>query len=87
VQADVASYLSATPRVFDIVFLDPPFTEGRLPGCMQQLETGGWLAAEAWVYLEVEHDLVLDLPGNWALHRSKQAGQVDYHLARRVTPD
>jgi len=84
VQADVGSYLSAAPRAFDIVFLDPPFRESRLPECMHLLETHGWLAAEAWVYLEAEHGLVLDLPDNWALHRSKQAGQVDYHLARRV---
>ena len=84
VQADVSSYLSAAPRAFDIVFLDPPFRESRLPECVHLLEAHGWLAAEAWVYLEAEHGLVLDLPDNWVLHRSKQAGQVDYHLARRV---
>jgi len=87
VQADAGLFLSATPRAFDIVFLDPPFDGGRLPECIHQLETRGWLAAEAWVYLEAEHGLALDLPENWALHRSKQAGQVDYHLARRVTPN
>ena len=84
VQADVDSYLSGTPQAFDIVFLDPPFREGRLSGCIRQLESRGWLADEAWVYLEVEHGLKLDLPGNWTLHRSKQAGQVDYHLVRRT---
>ena len=83
VQADVGSYLSATPRAFDIVFLDPPFRQGLLSGCMNQLETHGWLAAQAWIYLEAEHGLVPDLPANWTLHRSKQAGQVDYHLVRR----
>ena len=84
VQADVGSYLSTAPRAFDIVFLDPPFRESRLPECIHLLETHGWLAAEAWVYLEAEHGLALDLPDNWVLHRSKQAGQVDYHLARRI---
>ena len=84
VQADIGLYLSGAPRAYEIVFLDPPFREGRLPECIHLLETRGWLAAEAWVYLEAEHGLVLDLPGNWALHRSKHAGQVDYHLARRV---
>lgn len=84
VQANVERYLSGSPRPFDIIFLDPPYREGRLPECMHTLETGGWLAAEAWIYLEAEHGLVPDLPGNWTLHRSKQAGQVDYHLARRV---
>ena len=84
VQADIGHYLSGTPRAFDIVFLDPPFREGRLSECMHHLETRGWLAAEAWVYLEAEHGLLPDLPENWTLYRSKQAGQVDYHLARRV---
>ena len=84
VQVDVDDYLSGTPRAFDVVFLDPPFREGRLSGCINKLESRGWLANEAWVYLEVEHGLELDLPENWALHRSKQAGQVDYHLVRRT---
>ena len=84
VQADVDDFLSGTPRAFDIVFLDPPFREGRLSGCILQLESRGWLADEAWVYLEVEHGLELDLPENWTLYRSKQAGQVDYHLVRRL---
>ncbi len=84
VQADAGHYLSGPPRAFDIVFLDPPFREGRLGECMHSLETRGWLAAEAWVYLEVEHGLIPGLPENWVLHRSKQAGQVDYHLVRRV---
>ena len=50
---------------------------------MHLLETRGWLAAEAWVYLEAEHGLVLDLPDDWVLHRSKQAGQVKYQLVQR----
>ena len=85
VQEDIGNYLSGASRAFDIVFLDPPFREGLLSECMHLLESRGWLAAEAWVYLEAEHGLVPDLPENWTLHRSKQAGQVDYHLARRVS--
>ena len=84
VQVDVDDYLSGTPRAFDIVFLDPPFRGGRIHRCIHQLESRGWLVDEAWVYLEVEHGLELDLPENWTLHRSKQAGQVDYHLVRRL---
>ena len=84
VAADIQDYLSGVPRTFDVVFLDPPFREGRLADCIQLLEARGWLATEAWVYLEAEHGLSLDLPDNWVIHRSKQAGQVDYYLAKRV---
>jgi len=85
-QADVGSWLSGTPEPFDIVFLDPPFRAGLLPAAIGQLEAGGWLAPEAWIYLEAEQGLVPDLPDNWELYRSKRAGQVGYHLARRRPP-
>jgi len=81
--ADVGTWLSGTPQMFDIVFLDPPFRAGLLPAAVRQLEAGGWLAPEAWIYMEAEPGLVPELPGNWELYRSKRAGQVGYHLARR----
>jgi len=84
-QSDVGSWLSGTPERFDIVFLDPPFRAGLLPAAIVQLEEGGWLAAEAWIYLEAEQGLVPELPENWELYRSKRAGQVGYHLVRRRT--
>jgi len=84
-QSDVGSWLSGTPERFDIVFLDPPFRAGLLPAAIVQLEEGGWLAPEAWIYLEAEQGLVPELPENWELYRSKRAGQVGYHLVRRRT--
>ena len=84
-QSDVGSWLSGTPERFDIVFLDPPFRAGLLPAAITQLEEGGWLAPEAWIYLEAEQGLVPELPENWELYRSKRAGQVGYHLVRRRT--
>ena len=83
VQADVGNWLSGTPETFDIVFLDPPFREGLLPATIRQLEDDGWLAPEAWIYVEAEPELVPELPDNWELYRSKRAGQVGYQLVRR----
>lgn len=66
---------------FDIVFIDPPFRQGLLTSTLQLLEQRGWLAEEAWIYVEaeVEHT-ALDIPANWLLHREKVAGQVAYRL-------
>lgn len=83
VRADVAGWLSGTPQAFDIVFLDPPFGAGLLADSIRQLETGGWLAPEAWIYVEAEQGLMPDLPDSWELYRSKRAGRVGYHLLRR----
>ena len=84
VQADVGNWLSVNPAPFDVVFLDPPFRENLLAGSIRQLENGGWLAADALVYIEAEKGLVPDLPVGWEMYRSKSAGQVGYHLARRL---
>jgi 16S rRNA (guanine966-N2)-methyltransferase len=85
VQAAAEDYLRQAPAVpFDIVFLDPPYHLGLLPPCCELLENRGWLAAPATIYLEAERQWSPEFPSGWTLHRSKQAGQVGYHLAVRT---
>ena len=83
VQAACERYLRGPCEPFDVVFLDPPYRQGVLPGCMELLERRGWLAPGAWIYLEAERGLELTLPANWEPYRSKTTGQVGYHLVRR----
>jgi 16S rRNA (guanine966-N2)-methyltransferase len=75
-------FLERTPQPFDIVFLDPPYASDLLqPVCSKLAQ--GWLAPDAYVYLECPADRALpSLPANWSVHRTKQAGQVGYHLLR-----
>ena len=89
---DSLAYLQQIRQPFDIVFLDPPFAAAEstdlLPRLLQQLEVPGRLNPVAWVYLECPASLGSPAtwaywPGHWHLHRSEQAGQVGYHLARR----
>lgn len=85
VQQDVVSWLSmSASEPFDVVFLDPPFRENRLPDCIRQLEAHGWLAAGARIYIEAEKAYTPELPDSWELYRSKHAGQVGYHLAKHA---
>jgi 16S rRNA (guanine966-N2)-methyltransferase len=81
-RGDALSYLQGAPRPFDVVFLDPPFRRDLLQPALQRLAEGGWLAQGARVYIELESELGdPQLPEGWELLRSKQAGQVAYHLA------
>ena len=89
-QVDALPWLERGPpasKPFDIVFLDPPYDKAWLPVLAEKLERGGWLAPRAWIYLE---DAAARgepaLPPGWTLHRSKRAGDVGYHLARRGSP-
>jgi 16S rRNA (guanine966-N2)-methyltransferase len=84
VQANVQQWLRGRAEPFDVVFLDPPFQRGLLPADIELLESNGWLAPGALIYIEAEKGLQLDLPQYWEVYRSKQAGQVGYSLIRRI---
>jgi 16S rRNA (guanine966-N2)-methyltransferase len=79
---DASEFLRGAPRPFDVVFLDPPFASDLLLGIFERL-TQGWLASEAFLYVECPADKGLPaLPAGWQVHRTKRAGQVGYHLLR-----
>ncbi len=71
------------PEQFDIVFIDPPFTLDLWPDVLAKLEQNGWLAANAYIYIETPKHYILHTPARWQLHRSKQAGQVTFSLYQR----
>lgn len=83
-KTDALKYLDAVPAIpFDVVFADPPYASGLLPGICDKLARHGWLARSALIYLESPaHEPLPTLPATWAVHRSRQAGQVGYHLLR-----
>jgi len=81
INADVFNSL-ATLEPFDVVFVDPPFHAGLLSRACEQLHAFHLLKPSSRVYLESEQAVDADeLPAGWELIRSKQAGQVYYHLA------
>ena len=78
--ADAYAFLKREARRFDVVFLDPPFAEGRwpelLPIAADRLAPGGLLYAEAG-------DAITSASGLAVVRRHK-AGQVHYHLLRHA---
>jgi 16S rRNA (guanine966-N2)-methyltransferase len=84
--ADAVRWLTVPPQpqLFDIVFLDPPFGANVLSEVCRRLEEGGCLKSEALIYIEsAASSGPPAIPSNWALIKSKTAGQVGYYLARR----
>jgi 16S rRNA (guanine966-N2)-methyltransferase len=79
---DAVTYLEQNaPRPFDIVFLDPPFEDESLSALCSLLDSGGWLAEGARVYLEQDRRQPRpELPDGWTVKREKQAGNVRYAL-------
>ncbi len=54
ITTNTLSFLSQPGTPHQIVFVDPPFRQGLLEETLRLLETQGWLADEALVYVESE---------------------------------
>lgn len=82
----VLNYLNQPVRqLFDVVFLDPPFTAQLWQPTVELLEQG-WLADSAWIYVETPTTSAQLLPSHWQCHRQKTAGAVNYSLYLREQP-
>lgn len=80
-RANVPQQLKKPEHPFDIVFLDPPYSQDLLLPCCAYLEEHSFLAKHAYIYLEAKSFLEeAVLPANWTVIKSKKAGQVAYHL-------
>jgi 16S rRNA (guanine966-N2)-methyltransferase len=87
IEADALAMLAGKAEPFDVVFLDPPFGGDLWDASAERLETRGWLAPDAWIYVEAPADAALALPPTWMLHRESQAGAVRFALYRRAAAD
>ncbi len=78
--ADARRWLAREARSFDVIFVDPPFATDEwdwlLPACEARLAAGGYIYAEA--------GRALDPPPPLEAWRRAKAGQVHYHLLRRI---
>ena len=82
--ANAMSFLNrpASER-YDIVFLDPPFSDDLVEECCQLLHSNDWLADDAAVYIEQDKSRPLpSLPAGWTITKDKIAGHVRFVLVR-----
>jgi 16S rRNA (guanine966-N2)-methyltransferase len=82
--ADALQTLADPPtEAYDVVFVDPPFTESLWQPAVIALDANGWLRAGAWIYLEMPATVQVGVPDAWPLHRESAAGAVRFALYRR----
>jgi len=82
-QGDALRFLTQGDGQYNLVFVDPPFTERAWSDVARALESNRRLSGNALVYVESPAGQSLDLPQAWQLHRQARAGAVCYALYRR----
>lgn len=79
-RADALEFLRADTEVYDVVFVDPPFSADYWPRLAPLLPPR--LAPGALVYHESARPV--DYPPGWEVFRQGRAGQVAYQLLKRA---
>lgn len=83
VETDAVGYLQGAVEPFDVIFLDPPFASDLVARGSELIDKRDWLKPGGFVYVEAPAAMhPLPLPSHWTAVKSKQAGQVGYHLLR-----
>jgi 16S rRNA (guanine966-N2)-methyltransferase len=82
-RADALEFLKSHPDPFDVVFLDPPFSDTQWPQLLEAV--AGVLAADGIVYCERAR--MLGPLAEWQVLRSGRAGQVSHQLLKRTEHD
>jgi 16S rRNA (guanine966-N2)-methyltransferase len=77
-QCDALTWLRATNKSFDIVFLDPPFGQGLIEKSCDVLKTKGCLRVGGMIYIESGQPATQ--PAGWCVKKQTTAGQVQCML-------
>jgi len=83
VRENIEEYLKKTPEEFDIIFIDPPFSQPFPKQCIDYLAHNKVLKTGGLIYIEYNSSLEIN-PGSWENIKNKRAGQVTYALYKKL---
>ena len=75
---DALNFIKSDQRLFDVIFLDPPYQLGLLPKLLELLPSH--LTQNGLIYLEAGN--FFEPNENWSVWRRSQAGRVHYQLLK-----
>ncbi|TNE40267.1 MAG: 16S rRNA (guanine(966)-N(2))-methyltransferase RsmD [Alphaproteobacteria bacterium] len=77
-QADILNRDGAKPgqvgEPYNLVLLDPPYREGLVTPCLQNLQRGNWLAPEAVIVIEMAAKEAFDIPEGFTEVKERRYG-------------
>jgi 16S rRNA (guanine(966)-N(2))-methyltransferase RsmD len=79
VLGDALEFMRGDRALYDVIFLDPPFSSGYVSRALPLLPPR--MAPDAWLYYE--SGAQPDWPSGWTVCKAGRAGQVVYQLVKR----
>ncbi len=77
IQTPVEQFLRSCPSIFDIVFMDPPFTTNLIGPTCRMLSRNRWITSDAFLYIESPATKgELPVWSGWRMIRKKTHGAV-----------
>ena len=67
---------------FDLIFADPPYSQGAGTAVVQAVERAGWLAPGGWMSIETRRDDTVE-PGSFEVAAKRNVGRAQLTLLRR----
>jgi 16S rRNA (guanine966-N2)-methyltransferase len=81
-RADVVSWLNASKRSFDIIFIDPPYAVNLIPTCLEIILQRKLLKPNGRIYFEYNNEMDLSAFAQLEVLKQQRAGVVHYYLIR-----
>lgn len=79
--AHAVDFLQTITIPFNFIFLDPPYYQGLLKPCLDQIHSRSLLAPKGFLYIEQErHECITMSYPNWNVVKEKRAGKVLFQL-------
>lgn len=75
-------YVSAPPRPFDIVFMDPPYRTGLAEMALARIGNPGWVGPGGWLSIETSGEKI-EVPVGFSLDTERRFGKAHIFLLRR----
>jgi 16S rRNA (guanine966-N2)-methyltransferase len=83
IHANVEHWLARIGQPYDIIFLDPPYSEQKLLHCFALLAQKQWTKPGSLIYYENNAAINTELlPDGWNVLKAKKAGQIYYYLTQ-----
>ncbi|MBE7036306.1 MAG: 16S rRNA (guanine(966)-N(2))-methyltransferase RsmD [Ruminococcaceae bacterium] len=85
IKRDYLSFLNTTEHLFDLIFLDPPYSEGYLLPALKKIAENRLLKPDGFIYCETEGEPPAEISQLYTIVRDKKYGRARILLLKEMS--